>query len=324
MSSPNQNDDDYVSETLGVGGVDTTRTLNLAAETAKIDRELATSTVPVLIVIRGIPQGKRYLLEGRSTFVLGRGLAADIQIDDANVSRHHLQLVLEGERISITDMGSRNGSYLNDELIGRATVELAKEDMIKVGNTILKYLPAGQFETLYHINIANAAHRDPLTGLFNRQYISDVLEVEFKRAKALHTAMSVVFYDIDDFKAINDTHGHEGGDHVLIALGACMTEMGLGQHDLAGRYGGEEFIVVLSNSTVDEAAEVAERIRKRIENHAFTYAGRQIPVTVSLGVAAIRPDSKRGADVLRLADAAMYESKRNGKNRVTVAPEAQT
>lgn len=320
MSNPNENDDDYVSETLGIGGAATTRTLNVAAEIAKIDRELATSTAPVLIVIRGIPQGKRYLLEGQNTFVLGRGQAADIQIDDANVSRHHLQIVLEGDRISITDMGSRNGSYLNDELIGRATVELAKEDMIKVGNTILKYLPAGQFETLYHINIANAAHRDPLTDLFNRQYISEVLEVEFKRAKALHTAMSVVFFDIDDFKAINDAFGHEGGDHVLISLGACLKGLGLREHDLAGRFGGEEFIVVLSNSPADEAAEAAEKIRKGIEDYAFMYAGKRIPVTVSLGVATIKPDSRRGADVLRMADTAMYESKRNGKNRVTIAP----
>lgn len=319
MSNPNDNDDDYVSATLGVGTAETTRAINIAAEIAKIDRELATSTAPVLIVIRGIPQGKRYLLEGRTTFVLGRGQAADIQIDDANVSRQHVQIVLEGERISITDMESRNGTFLNDESIGRATVELAKEDMIKVGNTILKYLPAGQFETLYHINIANAAHRDPLTDLFNRQYISDVLEVEFKRAKALHTPMAVVFFDIDDFKAINDTHGHEGGDHVLISLGACMKDVGLGQHDLPGRYGGEEFMVVLSHSTVEEAAGVAEQIRKHIKDHAFMYGGKRIPVTVSLGVAAITTESHRGADVLRMADTAMYESKRAGKNRVTVA-----
>lgn len=319
MSNPSQNDDDYVSETLGIGHADTTRKLNVAAETAKIDRELAASTAPVLIVIRGIPQGRRYVLEGQRAFVLGRGQAADIQLDDANVSRQHLQVTVDGDQISITDMGSRNGTFLNDELIGHAKAVLAKEDMIKVGNTILKYLPAGQFETLYHINIANAAHRDPLTDLFNRQYISDVLEVEFKRAKALHSAMSVVFFDIDDFKAINDTYGHECGDHVLISLGGCVRAMGLGEHDLAGRYGGEEFIVVLSNSPIDEAVEVAERIRKGIEDHAFMYGGKRIPVTVSLGVATIKADSRRGADVLRQADAAMYESKRGGKNRVTVA-----
>jgi two-component system cell cycle response regulator len=319
MSNPHDNDDDYVSATLGVGSAETTRTINVVAESAKIDRELATSTAPVLIVIRGIPQGRRYLLEGRTTFVLGRGQTADIQIDDANVSRNHAQISIEREQISITDQGSRNGTFLNDEPLGRATVELAREDMIKVGNTILKYLPAGQFETLYHINIANAAHRDPLTDLFNRQYISDVLEVEFKRAKALHTAMSVVFFDIDDFKLINDAHGHEGGDHVLISLGACMREVGLGDHDLAGRYGGEEFIVVLSNSTVEEAAAVAEKIRRHIKDHAFMYAGQRIPVTVSLGVAAVTAESRRGADILRLADTAMYESKRTGKNRVTVA-----
>jgi len=319
MSNIYQDDDDRLGGTLGIGESDITRKLNLAAENLKIDRELAASTSPVLILIRGIPQGKRYLLEGKSSFILGRGTTADIQFDDANVSRHHLQITLEGDKIFVADMGSRNGTFLNDERIGADRVELAKEDMLKVGNTILKYLPAGQFETLFHINITNAAHRDPLTGLFNRQYISEVLEVEFKRARALHTRMSVVFFDIDDFKKINDTYGHECGDHVLIALGAQMRHMGLSEHDLVGRYGGEEFLVVLTSSTLEQAVDVANRIRSTIEDHEFSYRGARIPVTVSLGVATVKADFHSAADLYRDADKALYESKRIGKNRVTVA-----
>jgi len=305
--------------TGGMEDADTTRKLNVVAEGVKINRELATSTSPVLIVIRGTLQGKRYVLNGRSRFVLGRGDTADVQIDDANVSRRHVEMTVEGDQVLIADLGSRNGTYLNDALIGVTKVPLAKEDLFKVGNTILKYLPAGEVETLYHINIANAAHRDALTGLFNRQYLSEVLEVEFKRARALHTPISVVFFDIDDFKVINDTHGHACGDQVLMSLGAFMRTIGLGEHDLAGRYGGEEFLVVLSNAGPDRAAEVAEVIRRGIETHTFTYGGVRIPVTVSVGVATMRPDIQRGAELYQKADTALYESKRHGRNRVTVA-----
>jgi len=237
------------------------------------------------------------------------------------VSRQHSQITIEDEKIYIADMGSRNGTFLNDEAIGGAKVELAKEDMIKLGSTILKYLPAGQLETLYHINITNAAHIDKLTGLFNRKYISEVLEVEFKRAKALHSNISVVLFDIDNFKKINDTYGHDCGDQVLTTLGLQVKASGLRERDLAGRYGGEEFIVVLTNSSTEQAAEVAERIRKKIEGHEFTYDGTKIPVTVSLGVASIKKDFHLGADIYKEADKALYESKRTGKNKVTVATE---
>lgn len=303
------------------GEADITRVLNPATDTLKIDLELAKAVDPVLILIRGTPQGKKYSLKGHRRFILGRDKSAEIQLDDANVSRQHSQITIEDEKIYIADMGSRNGTFLNDEAIGNAKVELAKEDMIKLGSTILKYLPAGQLETLYHINITNAAHIDKLTGLFNRKYISEVLEVEFKRAKALHSNISVVLFDIDNFKKINDTYGHDCGDQVLTTLGLQVKASGLRERDLAGRYGGEEFIVVLTNSSTEQAAEVAERIRKKIESHEFVYDGTKIPVTVSLGVASIKKDFHLGNDIYKEADKALYESKRNGKNCVTVAAE---
>lgn len=299
---------------------DITRVINPATDTLKIDLELAKATDPVLILIRGSPQGKKYSLKGAKKFVIGRDKIADIQLDDANVSRQHSQLTFEDDKIYIEDLGSRNGTFLNDEIIGSSKIELAKEDMIKLGSTILKYLPAGQLETLYHINLTNAASMDKLTGLYNRKYISEVLEVEFKRAKALHSNISVVLFDIDNFKKINDTYGHDGGDYVLTALGAQVKASGLRERDLAGRYGGEEFIVVLTNSTSQQAADVAERIRKRIEQYEFLYDGKKIAVTVSLGVASIQKEFHLGADIYKEADKALYESKRSGKNKVTVSP----
>jgi two-component system, cell cycle response regulator len=299
-----------------------TRALNPAAYKARVELEAAKATDAVLIVIRGTPQGKKYHLAGQNKFLLGRDKGVDIQVDDANMSRRHAQITFEDGNVFVQDLGSRNGTLVNNESIGAAKVALAKEDMITLGATILKYLPAGELETLYHINLADAASMDKLTGLYNRKYITEVLEVEFKRAKALHTNLSVVLFDIDNFKKINDTHGHDCGDYVLTGVGAAVKASGLGQRDLAGRFGGEEFIVVLTNAGAEQAGHVAERIRKCIEQHEFIYENRRIGVTVSLGVSAIRSDFHTGVDIYKEADKALYESKRTGKNRVTVAAAA--
>jgi two-component system cell cycle response regulator len=295
-----------------------TRVINPATDTLKIDLELAKAVDPVLIVIRGSLQGKKFSLKG-NTFLIGRDKSVEIQIEDANISRQHARISRDGDSFILEDMGSRNGTFLNDEPLANAKKTLAKEDMIKLGSTILKFLPAGQLETLYHINITNAAHMDKLTGLYNRKYISEVLDVEFKRAKALHSNFSIVVFDIDNFKKINDTYGHDGGDYVLTTLGQQVKASGLRERDLAGRYGGEEFLVVLANSDSVQAAEVAERIRAKLEAFEFLYDGKKIPVTVSLGVCSIKKDFHDAQDLYKAADKALYESKRTGKNRVTVA-----
>lgn len=302
-----------------VGEEDITRVINPATDTLKIDLELAKATDPILILIRGSLQGKKFSLAGAQKYLLGRDKSVEIQIEDANVSRQHAQITREGDKMYIQDLGSRNGTFLNDENIGGERKLLEKEDMIKLGGTILKYLPAGQLETLYHINLTNAAYMDKLTGLYNRKYISEVLEVEFKRAKALHSPFSVILFDIDNFKNVNDTYGHDGGDFVLQELGAQVKASGLRERDLAGRYGGEEFMVVLTNSNEGQALEVAERIRKKIEAYEFNYAGQRIPVTVSMGVASLKKDFAESGDIYKASDKALYESKRNGKNRVTIS-----
>jgi len=298
---------------------ETTRTIDIPSETMTIRRELACSTTPVLIVIRGAIQGKKYPLEGQTTFLLGRDPSADIRFDDANVSRQHLEITIDGEQAFVTDLKSRNGTFLNDEPVGVDKVALGKEDMIKLGSTILKYLPAGEFETLYHVNITDAAHLDTLTGVFSHKYISAVLDVEFKRAKALRSEMSIVFFDIDGFKTINDTYGHDCGDQVLIAVGGALRSCGLGELEMAGRYGGDEFMVVLTSSGLGAAAETAEKIRLAIERIVCMHEGARVPVTASIGVASVTRNLHRVADLYRDADQALYESKRNGRNRVTVA-----
>jgi diguanylate cyclase (GGDEF)-like protein len=306
-------------KTPKVSADDITHVINPATDTLKLDLEMAKATDPVLIVIRGSLQGKKYSLKGGTKFLIGRDKTVEIQIEDGNISRQHAQVFRVNDKFFIEDLGSRNGTFLNDEAIGSNRKALEKEDMIKVGSTILKYLPAGQLETLYHINLTNAAYIDKLTGLYNRKYISEVLDVEFKRAKALHSEFSIILFDIDDFKSVNDTYGHDAGDYVLSSLAQQVKASGLRERDLAGRFGGEEFMIVLSNTDAEQAMEVAERVRKRIALHDFIYEDKKLAVTVSLGVATLKKDLHESTDIYKAADKALYESKHNGKNRVTLA-----
>lgn len=296
--------------------VDSTKLINPATDTLKIDLELAKASEAVLIVIRGTPQGKKYPLSGVE-FYIGRDKDTNIQINDANVSRKHAKITKNAEKYFIEDCGSRNGTYVNDEKITSAKCQLSKEDMIKIGSTVLKYLPAGTLETLYHANLTNAAYIDKLTNVYNRNYINEVFEVEYKRAKALHASFSIILFDIDNFKKVNDTHGHDAGDFVLKQLASKVKEAGLRERDILGRYGGEEFLIVLGNTNIDQAKEVAERVRKSIAEHEFNYNGTKIPVTVSLGVALLKKEYADHTALYKAADEALYKSKHNGKNQVT-------
>lgn len=296
---------------------DTTRVLNPDTDLLKLDREKAKAENAILIIIRGTPQGSKFTLD-RDELYLGRDKSADLIVSDPNISRRHAKISRSGSGHAIEDAGSRNGTFVNDDQL-HGSRKLAKEDMIKVGSTILKYLPAGELETLFHARQTDAASIDKLTGVFNRNYFGDVLEAEFKRAKALHSHFSVIMLDIDHFKKINDTSGHNGGDYVLSQLGLLLKNAGLRERDMVGRWGGEEFLVILNDSDLEKAQDVAERLRKKIEEQAFVFDGKQIPVTASMGVASLKKDHHSTPDLIREADNALYDSKKAGRNRVTVS-----
>jgi two-component system cell cycle response regulator len=158
---------------------------------------------------------------------------------------------------------------------------------------------------------------DPLTGLHNRRYLDSHLQTLFERAVARRRPLSVMITDLDRFKAINDTHGHDGGDAVLREFAQRLRKSVRGI-DLACRFGGEEFIVVMPDTDGPVAERVAERIRASIAQEPFTLAGGSdtVPVTVSVGVSCVLkgPDSVEA--LMKRADLALYEAKRGGRNRV--------
>ena len=158
---------------------------------------------------------------------------------------------------------------------------------------------------------------DALTSLFNRRYMESHLGTLVEQASARNKPLAVLVLDIDYFKSINDSHGHDAGDDVLREF-ALRIKRSIRGIDLACRYGGEEFVIVMPETDMAVAAMVAERLRRRIaaEPFAIQQGARNIPVTISIGLAALRGRNENAATVLKRADQALYRAKRDGRNRV--------
>ena len=297
------------------------KTAVIQGDQATLNKELAKAKEQeaCLIIIRGTPQGHRYFLT-QAEMTLGRDATADITVSDQSISRKHAKVTKQDDKIFITDLGSSNGSFINDKKIepGKA-MPLVKEDMIKLGNSIFKFLPAGELEILFYGNLGSAAHTDAMTKIYNKGYLLEALEAEFKRAKALHTDFSLLFFDLDHFKKVNDTHGHDAGDYVLKEFAALVRGGFIRPKDVFARYGGEEFVVLLANTAGSAALEIGEKIRAAIETHSFIYEGKKLPITTSMGVAELRADVESAQTLLKSADKALYAAKQGGRNRVVVA-----
>ncbi len=164
--------------------------------------------------------------------------------------------------------------------------------------------------------IAEMATRDELTGLYNRRYFLEALERELARAKRHEAGLAICMMDLDHFKRVNDTHGHAGGDKVLSEIGK-MIKGWARQSDLCCRYGGEEFAVILPDTSPEGGKIACERLRSRVAQHAFEYEGSRFQITVSIGIAQYIPEEDASPmDLLKRADEALYEAKKEGRNRV--------
>jgi diguanylate cyclase (GGDEF)-like protein len=172
------------------------------------------------------------------------------------------------------------------------------------------------------VRIAEAerlSQTDDLTKLHNARYLRQFLLVELRRARRYGSSVSSLFFDIDDFKSINDAHGHLVGSHVLMEMAAVILSS-IRDTDMVARYGGDEFVVVLPETPIEQAVFVAERIREKIARHAFTGGRRlHLNITASFGVAAFPQHAPSPQQLVACADAAMYEAKAAGKNCIRTA-----
>lgn len=158
--------------------------------------------------------------------------------------------------------------------------------------------------------------RDGLTGIFNRRHVEQTLSAEFDRVKRYGGDLSLLLFDLDHFKSVNDTYGHLAGDEVLRCVSETM-ETVRRNSDIAGRYGGEEFTILLPNTDLEGAIAVAERVREAVKNREIMFEGTRIPVTISIGVATFDREIENHEILLQHADLALYASKENGRDQVT-------
>lgn len=167
--------------------------------------------------------------------------------------------------------------------------------------------------------LEQSSRTDGLTQVANRRFWEERLRIEFSRCQRANAAMSLILFDLDKFKLLNDGYGHQAGDYVLTTT-AQLIKQTLRTADLVGRYGGEEFGVLLPDTSIQAAALVAERLRAIIAEHEFIYQDQLLPVTISLGVAELRADVPSHEKLVARADEALYHSKHMGRNRYTCAP----
>jgi two-component system, cell cycle response regulator len=265
-----------------------------------------------LVVIYGPDLGRKYSLETPSV-TLGRSNKCDIQIDQESVSRAHSKVINAGRSVRIRDLGSTNGTYVNDELVEERP--LTDGDFIKIGRTIFKFLSGGNIERAYHEEIYRLTTIDGLTQIFNKRYFSEALAREIARATRYRRALSLVMFDLDHFKDVNDTHGHLAGDAVLKTLSMTIKSK-IRTEDIFARYGGEEFSIILPEIDGHNAHQFAEKVRRIVETTEFRFEGTKIPVTISMGVATLDAEEPTAASLVKKADENLYQAKAAGRNCV--------
>ncbi len=265
----------------------------------------------VLIHPAGPNLGRRFLLD-RPLVNIGRDTENDIVLDRDSVSRRHAQVATASGQKILVDLGSTNGTYVNDSPIREHPLRAG--DQLKIGDTIFKFLSGQDVEQAYHEEIYKMTIMDGLTQIFNKRYFMESLEREIARCKRYHRELSLIMFDIDYFKQINDTFGHLAGDHVLKDL-AQLVAGRTRSEEIVARYGGEEFAILVPETGHHGAVNLAEHLRQRVESHEFSFEGEAIPLTISLGVTSLEGEDDPLA-FIKAADEALYRAKRTGRNRV--------
>ena len=269
---------------------------------------------PHLIVLRGPSLGDFFVLE-HDDLVLGSDpFRADIVVRDIEVSPKHARIYRKpGGGYFIRDLGE--GTAVNEEVIGGERA-LTDGDRISLGDSVLEFSCGDPVRADFHGALHRLISRDYLTDLLVKNRFDEEFEHCLETASAEGRPVGVLMADIDNLKKINDAHGHLLGEFVVGEVGRIIGEL----HDEGGRqatrFGGDEYQTILPGLSKEEALEVAEEIRRRVENHDFEREGVSLRPTLSLGAAAYPEDGATRADLTRAADEALYRAKRSGGNTI--------
>jgi diguanylate cyclase (GGDEF)-like protein len=274
----------------------------------------AQSERALLLRMDGIHAGSVIALD-QLPFTIGRHPTNQLRIDEESISRVHARISREDSGFFVEDLGSRNGTFVAGERVTRkaiydgAWVTLGAQVQFRFAITDVR-------EERLLRKLYESSTRDALTGAYNRSHFDERLRSEMAFAARHRAEASLVLVDIDHFKRVNDTYGHQAGDVVLREL-AILAQRSLRAEDVFARFGGEEFGVILRGIHLGGATRLGERLRVALERAAIDAGGQQIRVTLSAGCAALACCSTATSDeIVRIADRRLYLAKTGGRNRV--------
>ncbi len=277
----------------------------------------------VLIRYVGQPMGQ-FIPLPMGGLEIGRAPDNGLCLPEPEVSRHHarLRVAADLETVELRDLGSTNGLFVNGKRVYAhpGPVRLKAEDVLRVGGHVFKLKRMDAVERRYHQEIVALTTLDPLTGVGNRASVLHQLEAHVDLAQRHQRPLSVILADLDRFKQVNDAHGHRVGDRALEAFGALLRRRLRGS-DPVGRLGGDEFLIVLPETSAMLALTAAEGLRRALATLPLALEeGQVLPLTCSLGVAQLQPGDSDGGALLARADAALYAAKAGGRDRAFPAP----
>lgn len=267
--------------------------------------------------------GTRFRLTPGAILEIGRSPSADVCLSEVpSVSRRHARLRYAGRAVTAEDMGSTNGTFVNGELI-RGYRVLQSGDRLQVAAVHFKFLHEQDVEHAYYEAIYDLVTRDGLTEIYNLRKYREEVEREFARAVRHRRPLSLILFDLDDFKFINDSYGHLCGDFVLKKATSVVKEL-LRPEQLFARVGGDEFAILAPETPLNGALALARKLRDRLSNADYSYCDFHLTLSCSFGVAELARTMKAPEDLYEAADRALYNSKHRGRNTVTAySPEAE-
>ncbi|HUK66987.1 MAG TPA: GGDEF domain-containing protein [Anaeromyxobacteraceae bacterium] len=277
---------------------------------------------PYLLVLGGPQFGELFELVPGREMLLGRRADADVHIHDDGVSRRHASILAGQEGGRLVDLGSANGTYVD----GNRVKEILLQDGMRFqlgAHTTIKFVYSDDVEAEYQRKLSQGALLEPLTGLYNRRHFMERLSAELTAADRHGRPVAVLLLDVDHFKRLNDERGHLAGDEALKML-ATTLKVAVRKEDVVARFGGEEFVVLARETALSGAHTLAERIRLAVDRARASLDGREIALTVSIGVAVVSPGEGYEAGrseqkILARADRALYRAKESGRNLVVTA-----
>ena len=271
---------------------------------------------PHLIVLRGPSLGDFFALEGEALVLGSDPFRADVVVRDVEVSPRHAKIRREPGGYVIRDLGPGREIVVNDEVL-EGERRLSDGDRITLGDSVLEFSHGDPVRADFHGALHRLINRDYLTGLLVKNRFDEEFEHSLEAMSSAGQPLSVLMADIDNLKKVNDAHGHLLGEYVVGEIGRVIGELHEEEGRQATRFGGDEYQTVLPGLSKEEAVEVAEEIRRRVEEYTFEQDGVCANPTISLGVATYPEDGETRDALTRAADEALYRAKHAGGNTVS-------